>query len=238
MRAIFLRDEDKPEVGEVVTISDDRATHLIKSTRVRVGENVLILDGHGTSFLSEALAITRREIDLKIIEINQKEQGPKIDLCLGLPKKDAFELALKNAVELGIQEVIPFEAEYSQWTIKNSDRAQTIIESALIQSNNYFATKLHSVASDIRGLENIFASYDHIILTTLKEKKDFSTISVNKDEKYLVVIGPEGGLSDSEEDFILSLKNSSCLKLNTPILRTPNAVSTVTGYIHGKFAAL
>ncbi|WP_157679747.1 16S rRNA (uracil(1498)-N(3))-methyltransferase, partial [Bacteriovorax sp. DB6_IX] len=36
---------------------------------------------------------------------------------------------------------------------------------------------------------------------------------------YLIVIGPEGGLSNSEEDYILSQENAHSLKIDTPILR-------------------
>jgi len=238
MRAIFLRNEPNPKIGDVITISDDRAIHLIKSTRVKVGENVLILNGEGISFTSEAITITRREIDLKILRQEESTAGARIDICLGLPKKEAFELSLKNAVELGITQIYPFSAEFSQWNIKNTDRTNTIIESALIQSNNRFFTKLHKVAENIKDLAEVFSSYDHIILTTLKEARKFASVNVDKNEKYLIVIGPEGGLSEDEESFVLAQSNASSLKLNTPILRTPNAVSTIVGYIHGKFDAL
>jgi 16S rRNA (uracil1498-N3)-methyltransferase len=237
MRAIYLRDDSKPEIGETICIKDDRATHLIKATRIRKGEPVLILDGEGTSYLSEATEITRREIYLNIKSSDQRERGVSIDLCLGLPKKDAFELALKNSVELGVGEIFPFSSEYSQWNIKNIERTNQLIESALIQSNNFFFTKLNDVSENIQALEDVFSKYDYIVLTTLKESRDFSTVSVDKSKKYLIIIGPEGGLSDAEEEYILSLDKAHSLKLNTPILRTPNAVSTIVGFLHGKFAA-
>ncbi|OIQ18463.1 MAG: hypothetical protein BM556_09415 [Bacteriovorax sp. MedPE-SWde] len=238
MRAIFLREDSKPSVEQVITLSDDRATHLIKATRVRKADNVLILDGEGRSYTSEVLSVSRRDIDLKIISIEEKTKTHHIDLCLGLPKKDAFELAVKNSVELGVRNIYPFVAQYTQWAIKNPDRVNSLIESALIQSNNYFFTTFHKVEESLSDLQEMIVSYDVVVLTTLKPGKNLNDFAVDKSKKYLIIIGPEGGLSDEEEDLILSLDNTKALMLDTPILRTPNAVSSIIGYLHGKFAAL
>lgn len=238
MRAIYLRNDSRPSVGETLSINDDRSHHLIKVCRVKIGETILLLDGEGTIFSCEVIMTTKRDCELKVLDSVSHEKSIHIDLCLGLPKREAFELTLKNSVELGIGQVFPFVAEYSQWNIKNQDRVNTLVESAVIQSNNPYFTKVGEVVDSLEDLKDVFSQYDAVILTTLKNAKSFNDLAVDKDKKYLIIVGPEGGLSSNEEDFVLSLSNAYSLKLATPILRTPNATSAVIGFVHGKFAGL
>lgn len=238
MRAIYLRDDLTIEVDQNFNLADERAHHLIKVCRVKVGETILALDGKGTKYLCEILAVSKRECALLVLSSDFIDSHLHIDLLLGLPKREAFELSVKNCVELGVRRIIPFEATFGQWKIKNIERVESLIESALIQSNNPYYTELGEVLPSLKASESIFCDYDAIILTTLSEGRDCAALCVEKSKKYLIIIGPEGGLSEDEEKFILQKDNSYALKLLTPILRTPNAVSAVIGFIHGKFAGL
>ncbi len=238
MRAVLLKNSEIIHEGDNFILCDERAHHLIKVTRIRLGEEVKLLTGNGSSFIALTEAVNKREVSLRVKHEDKFERPYHIDICLGLPKKEAFELCLKNAVELGVTNFFPFTAEYSQWKIKNFDRVDSLIESATIQSNNPFLMQVEDLALDLEGCSKIFEKYDFVILSTLRNKNSITNLSIEPNSKILIVIGPEGGLSSKEEDYILSLENSSTLYTGGPILRSPNAVSTCVGYILGKFAAL
>lgn len=238
MRAFYLREDSIPSLGDVIVLNDDRAHHLIKVCRIKKDEQLKALDGVGNTYLCEVLQIGRRDCSLKVISISSSMKGLNVDLLLGLPKREAFELSLKNSVELGVSRLIPFYPKYGQWKIKNFDRVNQLIESSIIQSNNPYYLNIDEPLSCIEDSKILCLEYDAVILTTLKAGRSIEEMAVDKSKKYLIVIGPEGGLSEQEEDFILSLDNSYALQLDMPILRTPNAVSTAVGFMHGKFAGL
>ncbi|EQC43576.1 16S rRNA (uracil(1498)-N(3))-methyltransferase [Bacteriovorax sp. Seq25_V] len=238
MRAVLLKETESIKEGENFVLNDDRAHHLIKVARIRSGEEVKLLSGQGQSYISEVVSCTKREITLLIKDQTATEKPYQIDICLGLPKREAFELCLKNAVELGVSNFYPFTAEYSQWKIKNFDRVDALIESATIQSNNPFLMKVEELAPSLKSYDAIFKNYDYVILSTLRTQNSIKELELNPTQKILIIIGPEGGLSSNEEDYILSFPNASTLFTGGPILRSPNAVSTCIGYVLGKFAAL
>ncbi|AYF43128.1 RNA methyltransferase, RsmE family [Halobacteriovorax sp. BALOs_7] len=236
MRAIYTRDDLSPSIDGILRINDDRSHHLIKVARVKNGDEVLILDGQGGRYLSEVINCTKREVSLKVKSFDKEERYSNIDLALGLPKREAFESAIKNATQVGISAIYPFRAEYSQWSIKNFSRVETVIESALIQSNNCYFPKINEEVNSLDALFEIFSSYDYIFLTTLSDAASTTKEATNlRNKKILIIIGPEGGLSPKEEELVLKQSNVFGLKLSTPILKTETAVPTIVGYILGKF---
>jgi RsmE family RNA methyltransferase len=58
-----------------------------------------------------------------------------------------------------------------------------------------------------------------------------STKVVSNPGKKLLIVGPEGGFSPSESQWLHQIKNVRVLQLPTGILRTPTAVATGAGII-------
>ncbi|MFG1482279.1 RsmE family RNA methyltransferase [Halobacteriovorax sp. RZ-2] len=237
MRAIYTRDDLSPSIDGILSFSDDRSHHLIKAVRVKKGDEVLLLDGEGGRYTSEVINCTKREVSLKVLAFEKIEKYTHIDLAIGLPKREAFESSLKNATQVGISEIFPFQADYSNWSIKNFDRVNSVIESSLIQSNNPYFPVVHHETASLDALFEIFHQYDYIFLTTLSHSNgmDIESIDSIKDKRILIIIGPEGGLSTREEELMLKENNVMGLKLATPILKTESAVLTIVGYVLGKF---
>ena len=67
MRAILKRDEDRLEVGVEVSICDSRAKHLIKVIRIKIKEEVLILDGNGARYLTEVVSFEKNNVRLLVL---------------------------------------------------------------------------------------------------------------------------------------------------------------------------
>ncbi len=229
MRAVLLRDDI---ASSDYIISDDRAHHLIKSCRIKIGEKIKVISGCGLDYIYHVDNVTKREVCLKLVEEISVERKFNIDILFGLPKKEAFELAVKNAVEVGVRKFIPWQSQFSQWTIKNPARVETIIESSTIQANNSFVMEMDSVVSG--ELDQVINKYDKIILTTLKNKSQ-QLKDLSPSENILIVIGPEGGLSESEEDFILNHEKTRALNLQTNILRAPNALTATFAFAISRF---
>lgn len=232
MRAIFERNK-KFNIGDQFTISDDRAHHL-NVVRTRAGEEIRIFDGHGCAYEAKVQSITKKEVTLEILSRKEKIQQQQLVLFIGVPKKDAFEDILKIAVESGFSNIVPLTTTYSQFEYMESDRFNKIIESALVQSNNYFWPKI-SPQLKLQDLNTIDLLLDtSILFSSFSEGKNDD---VNKQiwHRTGVFIGPEAGFTPSEEEQILASKFKTLRKhLPCPILRAPTAVAVSAGYIYSQ----
>jgi 16S rRNA (uracil1498-N3)-methyltransferase len=147
---------------------------------------------------------------------------------ISLPKKDAFEEILKISVECGVNEIHPLSSKYSQYQFIESERSNKLIESALIQSNNFYWP---SIKPQINLDSFLNSTKSEIFYFTSKpvsiDKKIFSPSLLNS----IILIGPEGGFSNEEDEIISNHKNSIPLHLSTPILRAPTATAAAFGYL-------
>ncbi len=231
MRAIFFEEMDQLGPGLSTVVEGERAKHLIKSVRIRVGEEVLLMDGKGAVAEAEISEVLKKEvvITVKAMRFIPKEQT--IDLLICLPKKDAFEDIVRSSVELGISKIIPCYSEYSQSPFKMSERYDRIIESGLIQSNNPYAPIIDEARS-LTDIANISSGYDHVLYLSSVKGNEFKPIE--KVRNMLLIIGPEGGLSEAEEEQLSFVKDIQTIHINCPIMRAPTAFNVGVGYIFGK----
>ena len=149
-------------------------------------------------------------------------------VSFGLTKKESFELSIKQLVEIGIQEINILSTEYSQRYEVKEDRMESIIESAMEQSNeaNYPIINFQNFDEYLEKKKNEIIYFSSIGT----ENKD---LIVDKNRKYNLLLGPEGGLSRKEESKVAE-KGSLVIHLPTNILRTSTAVNFCSGYMLGK----
>lgn len=229
MRAIFY-DEPIPEVGDAL-IEGERARHLIKSSRVRKNEKVLLLNGKGQVACAHIVEITKKEVIVQIESIEIMPRLHEIDLIVCLPKKDAFEDIIRSAMELGVGRIIPCYSEYSIRNFKYLERFDKIIESAMIQSNNPYQIKIEDVV-EFNEIEQIISEYKNTFYFSSQTKLKGGVASSGRS---VIIIGPEGGMSLSEEESLTSNADISLIHLNCPILKAQTAVSAGVGFLLSSF---
>lgn len=232
MRAIFEKSHQL-KVKEQFIVNDDRCHHL-NVVRTRAGDEVWIFDGAGNAFQTKVLSITKKEALLEIVDSKYKANDQKLVLFIGVPKKDAFEDILKIAVECGFTHIVPLSTAHSQFEHVLSERINKIIESALVQSNNYYWPTIYP-QTKIQDINSLDINLEIALL--------FSSFSEGKNDDVAkqnwraagVFIGPEAGYSVEEEAQILASKYKALRKhLPCPILRAPTAVAVSAGYIYSQ----
>lgn len=227
MRAIFCELDNEAATGSEVLISGDRAHHL-QVVRIKLDEDILVLNGKGKRFCAKVVSITKKAVGLKVLKVESIKLKHQINLAIALPKKDAFEDILKFATELGINTIYPLTSEFSQYTYEPSERLERIIENALVQSNNLFLPRIAAQTELGDFLENDNGSLIYFSsIPTVTEKK------IKDEGPMTVLIGPEAGFSSGEDERIRAYKNIKIIHLPTPILRAPTAVATSVGYLLG-----
>lgn len=225
MRAVFLDFDNHVENDLVIT--GDSAHHL-NVVRVKNNEEILVLNGKGIALEAVVKSISKHTIELKIAGKLNKSPSHALSLAIASPKKDAFEDIVKMAVELGIKEIYPLKSEYSQYDYAPSERLNRILESALIQSNNYFLPIIHPQQT----LESyIAATSEQVYFFNSIEDTHNTTNSVTSSSGGVLLIGPEAGFKNEEIEMIRQSKKAKEIHLPTPILRAPTAFAAGVGHL-------
>jgi 16S rRNA (uracil1498-N3)-methyltransferase len=229
MRAVLLeKDFNSADIGQEFKLEGDQARHLIKVLRIKKHEKVLLLNGSGAKAKTTILHVDRKQITLKLDSLEIIKDERRLSLFLGLPKKDSFESIVRMAAEIGLKKIYLFNSEYSQLDLEINERILKIEESGLLQSNNPFRIEFIKCSS----FEEAFNQYERVI--------NFSTFNSGElpdtsNEEILMIIGPEAGFSEKEEQEINGFSNVSVCQLPTNIMRAPTAMAVGAGYLLSKF---
>lgn len=232
MRAVLvqqLKTEDI-QVGDLVKVEGDQARHLIKVIRVRLDEEILLLNGQGIKFYGQVSSVDKKSVGVLIQRVESTGRKMHMDLLLGLPKKDALELIVRQACELGLGKIFTYFAKYSQYELEKPERLNRIIESGVIQSNNPFLLEVNNVKS-LEDIIPITKAYDLVVYLSMEQGELSSLEKIDAHSKILLVVGPEGGFDRDEDIFFKQLENVIPVNLPTYILRSPTAVVSSFGLI-------
>ncbi len=227
-------------------IIDDNFIEIVEKEDFHHGKNVLRLKiGEKLELISEDFKyiteITEIKNDCIITKVLEKTELPKKDVSIklyqGMPKSDKFELIIQKSVELGVDEIVPFESERTIVKFKaksynkKQERYEKIIKAAAMQSKRNsipkidFPINLNEIELEDGELGILaYEESDLPIREVLKNLNEYNKISI--------VIGPEGGFSKNEVDNLIS-KGFKSISLGDRILRTETAslnLLSIIGY--------
>ena len=145
----------------------------------------------------------------KIVE-EENKVSLDITIAVGLVKEQKMDLILQKLTELGVNTIIPVNMERSIVKIdserfkKKKERWKSICKEASEQSKR---TNIPVISDIVRLKDLVNIEADVKLVASTKEKdKLFNCYlqEINKCAKIIIVIGPEGGLSEKEESYLLN----------------------------------
>lgn len=221
MRAVWI-----PEIKDSLeyVITGEAHHHLVNVVRIQVNEELLLLDGQGLRVRTRVKALSKKEIILEGLNRELAERGIQIDLALGIPKREALELSLKQATELGFRRIYLVRSAFSQLKFPEVERLQKILISALEQSNASFIPEVIEKSWN----ELPWGDYG-LKLMMDSQTRDSVKVVVDMERPALLIVGPEGGFDSAELGYLHERPGLEILNLPTPILRTPTAVAAGAG---------
>lgn len=170
-----------------------------------------------------------------------KECGvPKVNVTLiaSYLKSDKMEYVVQKAVELGVKCICPIISKNTvvkfdeKSKIKKKERLEKIKKEAIEQCGRTDDVEVMKITT----LNDIdFSSYDKLIICHEKGNINLKEeIEKIKDVKNVaVVVGPEGGLDESEVEYLTNLKNAIKVCFGDRVLRAETAslyILSVLGY--------
>jgi 16S rRNA (uracil1498-N3)-methyltransferase len=195
-------------IDDTITISGDTARQIIKVLRLKVGENITILDNSGWEYQTTITSIHNDMVLGKVVGKTSGKGEPRIQitLCQALLKTDKFELVLQKGVELGVVRFVPFFSERCVAKMPSAnkiERWQEIIKEAAEQSRRSLLPQLAQVIPFEEACEQ--APMPSLILW--EEEKTRGLRQVLKSKPFMesseitIFVGPEGGFTLTEIEF-------------------------------------
>ena len=224
MQRYFVKNiqEDK------VILGTEDSYHIKRVIRMKIGDKIEIVYQEKV-YLGQIEALDD-QVQAKLIEelASSKQHIRPITLAQALVKEQKMDYILQKATELGVTEIIPFCAERSIVKADKQDekrkiRWEKIVKEASEQSKRTDLVKIHSILS-LRELSQL-DNYDVKIICSVSEKeKNLKKLLSNipNSATMLFVIGPEGGLSDQEEQTLMD-SGFQRVSLGDTVLRTETA---------------
>lgn len=185
--------------GQKFTIEDRDMVHQWRSVfRYNVGSQVILFDGSGTDYLCLITLLTNSSASLEVVEELSGGEEPKrkVTLCLGLIKKDNFELVVEKATELGVTEIIPVLCERSEKKNLNIERLKKIVIEASEQSGRGTVPVVREIIDLPELLQEGNLPKKKLLLHL--DGEYVGDALGDEGEEIVIFIGPEGGWSENE----------------------------------------
>lgn len=193
--------------GQVVTLTGDEARHAVAVRRIRVGERVLIADGEGVGVHGEVVQAEKSALGVRVEAVlTERRHRFRWTAVQALAKGDRSDLAVETLTELGVDEVLAWQASRAivKWQDK-SDKGvakwQATAREATKQSRRLRVPEV-SYASTAEVVRRIGKARLALVLhedadITLSELLANSNFLEGAGE-VLFIVGPEGGISPDE----------------------------------------
>lgn len=212
--------------GDEVVLSGAEAHHAAQVRRLRAGEAVTVGDGSGVWLDGEVTDVDAKRVGVRITARRDvPAPSPRLVLVQALAKGDRDELAIQAATELGVDAVVPWQAErsVSRWDHKADKglaRWRTIVREAAKQAHRAWVPEVAAPASteDLAGL----AEDGRMLLLDPRAEQRLSGLSLDDGRDIHLVVGPEGGISDTEIQR-LARAGAEPVRLGDTVLRTSTA---------------
>jgi 16S rRNA (uracil1498-N3)-methyltransferase len=214
--------------GASVLLDGAEGRHAATVRRIGVGESVLLSDGRGTRATASVVAAGRAELELEVTAVDEDpEPDLRLVLVQALAKADRDDQAIESATELGVDEVVPWQAARSI-VVWRGDRAakalrkwESVVTAAAKQSRR---SRVPVVAEPVsqRGLvERVRGSALALVLHE-DASLPLAGRALPESGDVLVVVGPEGGISP-DELAALEEAGAVAVRLGSTVLRSSSA---------------
>lgn len=217
--------------GETFDVTDRDLIHQWRTVfRYNVGSQVILFDGDGFDYLCIISSLRNLGATLSVVRKIKIPNKYKINLwlCVGIIKKDNFEMVVEKATELGVSHIIPVLCDRSEKKNLNLERLKKISIEASEQSGRGDVPVIHEIISLKDLLSGDILPSFALVLDL--EGLPLSDITKENPKDLAVFIGPEGGFSTDE---LANFKkcNIPSVCLSSQVLRAETAGIAVSSLL-------
>jgi 16S rRNA (uracil1498-N3)-methyltransferase len=209
---------------EPSTLDEETSRHIVQVLRMQSGEELRLTDGKGNLSRSIIHHANKKKCTVSHLSIDH-QYAPKRKIAIGISlikNSSRFEWFLEKATEIGISEIVPMICERTEKKDLRTDRMQSILVSAMLQSQQSWLPELKEPVRFRNALETFRHHQKFIAYISDHHEAHLSDLINSNLNSQIVLIGPEGDFTNEEIDLAL-LYNFLPAGLGPNRLRTETA---------------
>ena len=242
MRLTRVYVEEALAVGQSFNIEGPAVNHIMRVLRLRDGEALTLFDGRGGEFGARITGFTKNSVKVDVKEHRDVECESALDLTLaqGISRGERMDWVMQKATELGVTRIIPVVTERTMVKLderqaeRKLEHWRGIVVSACEQCGRNRVPEVTLPVSFYDAITKIDRSVTRVLLSpegTIRAR------DLQQPTHVAMLIGPEGGLSEKEQDAALSI-GFQPLRMGPRILRTETAAIAALAALQHDFGDL
>jgi 16S rRNA (uracil1498-N3)-methyltransferase len=223
-----------PACGVDLAFSESDRHHLVRVLRLGPGDRIAVAGPDGREAEATLVSAT---VDAVVADIDRplaRGARPRVALAPALSRRERMELVMQKATELGVVEVVPFASSRcvvkldAERSGKRADRWRRIVEEAAKQSQRADVplvrepASLEDLAAELGRFDVVLLAWEDAAHTSMGIGQALDAAGAGAGTSVLLVIGPEGGLAESEVA-LLEAAGAAVVTLGETVLRTETA---------------
>lgn len=217
----------------LVRLPEEEAHHALKVLRLNAGARVILTDG-ARGVYEAVIEEADRGTQTLVARLGQPlpdcEAKARVTLFQGVPKAGKMELIVQKCTELGVDAIQPVRMtrcvpEPERNPEKNLARLNRVAREAAKQCCRGAIPEVRST-QPLKSLESVLSSFDVLLVpwedAGSRSQRIVDVITPGFEGTAAVVIGPEGGMTVEEVDFLRACGGVP-VTLGPRILRTETA---------------
>ena len=225
MLALFHVDNLPIEIGQSYLIDGDNGHHLSRVLRIEPGQELLLSDGKGSWSRVRVSSLDKKSVSVTVLETgSQRALAITITVIQALTKGDRAKEAIELLTEAGVDVIIHWQSSRSIGRAEAGiEKLQTTARESSKQSRRFWIPEVREVATTA-SVMGVIAAADLAIVLHESATMKFSDALMGLEgiSSVVIVVGPEGGLTD-EELAVMQGAGGKVVLLGRPILRSAHA---------------
>jgi len=214
--------------GEEFLVDGTEGRHAVDVLRLEPGETVRVGDGRGA--VAEGTVVSAGAEGLRVAvgaRFDVPAPDPEFVLVQALPKGDHGPLAVDLATELGVDRIVPWTASrcVTRWRDdrvgKGLAKWRATARAASKQSRRPRVPEVADLMTT-REVCGLVADADLAVVLHEQARRPLAELPVPDGGTVVVVVGPEGGLTDGEV-VAFRAAGAQAVRLGPEVLRTSTA---------------
>jgi 16S rRNA (uracil1498-N3)-methyltransferase len=224
---VFVVPTERLAPGEVV-VDGAEGRHAGTVTRLAAGEAVVLVDGHGRRGEGVVLSAGRDLVEVEVASVvEQPLPEPRYVVVQALPKGDRGELAVESMTEVGVDVVVPWAASrcVTRWRADRADKALTKWRTSSRAAAKQSRRSRFPEVTDLATTSDVCRLLSGAALGAVLHEsatQPLARVTLPAEGDVVLVVGPEGGLSDDELGAFREA-GAATYRLGETVLRTSTA---------------